>query len=144
MIERERKFQLKEMPDYVEKLDILQAYLIIDGSTQLRVRITESLINGIAHICYKTKISDTDKHEYEYKIPVSDALELYESAKYKLKKIRYVVNNDIIIDEYPDHNNLRIVEIEYNTDTLENIPDYCGEDVTNNFEYSNFKLAGYK
>jgi adenylate cyclase len=144
MIERERKFLLKDFTFLGDEiLDIKQGYMMIQGSNQLRVRITKSKDREYAQICYKYKISSTDKNEFEYEIPLSDAYELWESCEYKLEKQRYVVDEKTTIDYYPNHFHLYIVEIEYNTEELENIPKFCGKDVTNDYIYSNFKLAGY-
>jgi adenylate cyclase len=130
MIERERKFLLKDFTFLGDEiLDIKQGYMMIQGSNQLRVRITKSKDREYAQICYKYKISSTDKNEFEYEIPLSDAYELWDEKT--------------TIDYDPNHFHLYIVEIEYNTEELENIPKFCGKDVTNDYIYSNFKLAGY-
>jgi CYTH domain-containing protein len=138
MIERERKFKLKEVPPGLHGQLIEQGYLMFDGNKHLRVRI----INGKkAYLTFKTIISQTERIEYEYEIPVEDGVEMLNSTNIKLEKIRYKTEwngNNVDIDIFK--NGLRVVEIEYDGE-LTSIPDYCGEDVTFNREYSNLLIA---
>jgi adenylate cyclase len=139
MIEKERKFLLKQLPSdlyYMERIQ--QGYLMFDGNKHLRVRIID---DNIGFITIKTILSDTTKIEYEYEISLSDAIEMMNSTEIKLRKVRYktlFVGNSVDIDIY--ENGLSVVEIEYD-DELVNIPDYCGEEVTGKKEYSNIQIA---
>ena len=140
MIEKERKFILKELPkegavDCIKH--IKQAYLFLDGPNHLRVRIQ----NDEAFLTYKSIISDLIKKEYEYQIPMSDALELYEMTKIRVEKVRYstTFNGNVVdMDVYKDGR--MVVEIEYE-DELDELPDYCGEEVTGKREWSNIQMA---
>jgi len=140
MLEKERKFILKELPtegNITKIKHIKQAYLFLDGPNHLRVRIQ----NKEAFLTYKSIISDSIKKEYEYQIPLDDALELYEMTKMRLEKIRYstTFNGNVVdMDVYPDGR--MIVEIEYE-DELTELPDYCGEEVTGKREWSNIQMA---
>jgi CYTH domain-containing protein len=139
MIEKERKFLLKQLPSdlyYMERIE--QGYVMIDGKTHLRVRIIDS---SKGYLTLKSDITESSKLEYEYEIPLSDAIGIFELSKYWLKKIRYKTTykgNSVDIDVYK--NGLSIVEIEYENELVD-IPDYCGEEVTGKKEYSNIQLA---
>ena len=146
-IEKERKFLLKELPENFNEMDIFadyeieQGYLMFGDDKELRVRIIKGRWHNETMITYKSKIDETSRNEYEYRIPMKDAISLMNSTKIKLKKRRRMVEVDgleITIDDYP--NGLRIAEIEY-TDELVKIPGWLGEDVTNNKMYSNLEIA---
>lgn len=140
MLEKERKFILKELPEEgaVDCIKhIKQAYLFLDGPNHLRVRIQ----NDEAFLTYKSIVSDFIKKEYEYQIPMSDALELYEMTKIRVEKVRYSTTfkgNVVDMDVYKDGR--MVVEIEYE-DELDELPDYCGEEVTGKREWSNIQMA---
>ena len=140
MLEKERKFILKELPEEgaVESIKLIkQAYLFLDGPNHLRVRIQ----NDEAFLTYKSIVSDFIKKEYEYQIPMSDALELYEMTKIRVEKVRYSTKfkgNVVDMDVYKDGR--MVVEIEYE-DELDELPDYCGEEVTGKREWSNIQMA---
>jgi len=142
MRELERKFKLKYLPtNTAEPVIIKQAYLLLQGPKHLRVRIID---DKTAFMTYKEIVSSVEKKEYEFPIPISEANELYENATHKLIKKRYCSkfnDNQVDIDVYP--NGLQVVEIEFEEE-LNEIPDYCGEEVTGKKEYSNigFALSG--
>lgn len=138
MIERERKFKLRYLPEGLTPIHIKQAYLMFDKKKQFRVRIIDG---RKAFIAYKVKIDKTTKSEYEYEIPIRDANHLYQSTNIKLEKTRYKTTfegNVVDIDVYPDGRTS--VEIEFET-TLVSLPDYCGEEITGNKEWSNLNIA---
>ena len=138
MIERERKFKLKYVPEGLTPIHIKQAYLMFDKKKQFRVRIID---DKEAWVAYKVKIDKTTKSEYEYEIPIQDANHLYQSTDIKLEKTRYKTTfegNKVDIDVYPDGKTS--AEIEYEIDLI-NIPDYCGEEITGNKEWSNLNIA---
>lgn len=144
-IEKEQKFNLKYFPDFIVKeyAHIQQAYLLFDDNSELRVRIISHGNISSACITYKSKIDNVSRLEYEYAIPVSDALEMYNSSKFTIEKTRYSLNykgNRVEIDRY--RNGLDIVEIEYSGELLspEEIPDFCGEPLDNKI-FSNLKLT---
>ncbi len=147
MKEKERKFLFlrnKINPSVFDKHgDLLcQGYLMLTDNRQLRIRLIHRRFdNDIAMLCYKNHISSNERNEYEYEIPIKDGVELYASCLDRLKKIRYTTEfqgNHVDIDCYPS--GLEVVEIEYIEDLVE-LPDYCGEEITNNEQYSNFTLA---
>jgi adenylate cyclase len=138
--EQERKFILKYLPTggNVSKIqNILQGYLMLDDVNNLRVRIN----NDKAYMTYKQQVNNTTKKEFEYEIPLADGLELYDMAPHKLEKIRYSTEfngNHVDMDVYPDGR--MVVEIEYENELTE-LPEYCGEEVTGNPEWSNIQIA---
>lgn len=121
-------------------LNIKQGYLIVSRHKQLRVRI----INGqSAFLCYKQDLGEDVKHEYEYEIPLSEGLELYDMAPSKLSKTRLSTmfdGNKIDIDDFGG--GLVIVEVEIG-DILKPLllPPYCGKNVTGMRKYTNIAIA---
>lgn len=149
MIEKERKFLLKYLPENLIGDPVLldQAYLMLDDKKQqLRVRLMQpkGIRDRKAFICFKQCISDTTRMEYEYEIPYVDGMELWASTPWKLTKTRYEFEfegNKVFIDQYPERfNTPDIVEIEY-TDEIKNLPDFCGEEVTGRKEFTNIYIA---
>lgn len=146
-IEKERKFLVDKLPENFEQMDIFadqqieQGYLMFTDGKQLRVRIIKSKYYNEAYITYKSKIDNVSRNEYEYIIPMEDAIELMNSTDIKLKKRRRMVDADgieVAIDEYPD--GLMVAEIEYEGE-LESIPEWLGEDITDKKKYSNIQIA---
>jgi CYTH domain-containing protein len=139
--EKERKFKLKYMPGdgLLKSVNIKQGYLMFEGKKHLRVRIFDDT-HGF--ICFKTIVNDQEKNEYEYSIPLEDAMELYNSTNIKLEKNRIPTQDDygnnVDIDIYPD--GLQVVEIEFD-EFPHVLPDYFGEEVTGQKEYSNIYIA---
>ena len=154
-IEKERKFlYIGDHPVGFSLLckksqHIKQGYLMLEDGNELRVRIIsersfyQNVVAGAlsAFLTYKQKISKEERYEFEYEIPYPDGRMLFELAKYKLTKTRYKTEfkgNTVDIDFYPS--GLKVVEIEFDDDLTE-LPDYCGEELTGNKEYSNIALA---
>ena len=139
MIEQERKFLLKYLPqDFKISQEIKQGYLMLDDKNQLRVRIINET-NGF--LTYKNSVSSILKKEFEYEIPISDAIELFSLCPYRLEKKRIKTTfegNTVDIDVYPD--GLQIVEIEFDNE-LTSLPAYCGKDVSDDKKYSNVEIA---
>lgn len=138
--ELERKYRLNYIPGgNLVRHRIKQGYLAFDGNKHLRVRIID---DSVAYLTFKTIISSQEKNEYEYEIPLSDGIELYDSTNIKLEKERICTldeyNNKVDIDLFD--NGIQVVEIEFN-EPPPTLPDYCGEDVTEQKEYSNIYIA---
>ena len=142
MIEQERKFLLVSMPDIKKKpIYIQQGYVILEEKRHLRVRIID---NKKAFLACKIFISDTVRQEFEYKIPLKDGIDIFNSSTNKVEKKRYQTThegNHVDIDIYPNH--IGIAEIEYKEE-LRTIPPYCGREVTGNREYSNMHISNNK
>lgn len=140
MLEKERKFMLKYLPEGLTPVEIKQGYLMIKGRKNLRVRIVN---DETATMTYKVSLRKGVKDEFEYSVPLEDAYEMYKKAEKKLEKTRYKTKyngNTIDIDVYPD--GLKVVEIEYENELKKgDIPDYCGAEITGISKYSNTKIA---
>jgi len=138
MIEQERKFKLKFLPEKLESVEIKQGYLVSDGDRVLRVRIID---DKTALMTFKISKSDTIRNEYEYKILIEDGLELYKNSLYRITKRRYYTTfngNHVDIDVYK--NGKSVIEIEFENE-LTDLPPYCGEEVTGVKEWSNIWMA---
>lgn len=141
MIERERKFKIKYLPDNMKGQDIVQGYLMFDGRKHLRCRIID---NEYAYLTYKDIIDDETRKEFEYPIPLVDALELMSSCNFKLRKKRYTImyNQDVFVsfDFVYEPMEISFVEVEFK-DELTEIPPFCGEEITTVKDYTNIEIA---
>lgn len=138
MKEQERKYLLKYLPDGLTKQTITQGYLMLEGNKNLRVRIIDE---SICYLTFKTFHCDEIRTEYEYQIPLNDGLEMMKSTNVKVNKTRYKTKHNglnVDIDIYDDGKS--IVEIEFDGE-LGSLPDYFGEDITGNIEYSNILMS---
>lgn len=146
--EIERKFLLAEgatspvFGDY-SKIKIKQGYISGDKDKNVRIR----LINGkepkaILGIKF-TNEAITD--EFEYEIPMEEGIQIYEKTESKLEKKRISFDFNKVhydLDIYP--NGLQIIEAEFKSvDQMEKWvkPEWIGEDVSGQSEYSNVVLA---
>ena len=150
-IEIEKKFLIKRIP--IEQISysesIKQGYIVSDKKKVIRVREK----GGDFFITIKGNKIGISRFEFEYKIPRSDALELFENFCEigSIDKTRhYVKHNNHIweIDEFhKDNQGLIVAEIELNSeDEKFDIPDWILEEVTSDPKYYNMNLtvAPYK
>ena len=144
-IETERKFKLQSpaLLDGLQGRDFLQAYLA-KGSVLVRVRVA----GDTAWLTLKGQpLSALSRPEWEYEIPVADAREMArQPGAYALEKTRYLVHHGghtFEIDRY--HGGLQglySVEVELDSEqTLVDLPDWVGEEVTGNKAWDNESLA---
>ena len=147
-IEIERKFLVdNEKWDKVIKPDgklIHQGYLHIDNNKTVRVRYTN--IKG--YITIKGKQVGISRPEFEYEIPLIDAIDLYNNfCESRIIKNRYFIEYSGFtweVDEFMGENLGLItaeVELENESVQLTTIPDWILEDVTHDDKYKNSKLA---
>jgi CYTH domain-containing protein len=147
-IEIERKFLVdNEKWNKVIKPDgklIHQGYLQRENNISIRVRFTDT--KGTLTI--KGAQVGISRPEFEYEIPLGDAIELYKNfSEVKLKKTRYVIEHagfNWEVDEFMDQNMGLItaeVELENESVQLTTIPDWILEDVTHDDKYKNSNLA---
>lgn len=138
MKEQERKYLLKYLPDGLTKHRITQGYLMLEGNKNLRIRIID---DSVCYLTFKTFHSDEIRTEYEYQIPLKDGLEMMKSTNIKVNKTRYkTTHNDLNVDIDIYDDGKSIVEIEFDN-VLGSLPDYFGEDITGNIEYSNILMS---
>lgn len=138
MKEQERKYLLKYLPDGLTKQRITQGYLMLEGNKNLRIRIID---DSICYLTYKIFHSDEIRTEYEYQIPLNDGIEMLKSTNIKVSKTRYkTTHNDLNVDIDIYDDGKSIVEIEFDNE-LGSLPDYFGNDITGNIEYSNILMS---
>lgn len=145
-MEIERKFLVKNLPllEKYEHKEIEQAYLSFDPEIRLRMINREKF--------YLTKKSPGTISREEEELPISE--EVYNILHQiiispKLQKTRYIIplNENLIaeLDIYHlELEGLQTVEVEFNN--LEDayrfvIPDWFGEEITENLNYKNKNLA---
>ncbi len=146
-IEIERRF-LVENDDWKSEIILSekfsQAYLNSNiDEWPTRVRIID---NKKAYLTLKSSSNGLRNYEFEYSIPVKDAIELIELSKYKIKKTRYhlkINKKNWVIDLFNESNSsLKIAEIELNDESEEiQVPSWCGQEITGIRSLSNVSLA---
>lgn len=145
-VEIERRFLVKveDMPRLrgEEYVDIIQAYI---PSTGIVVRVRTA--DHKAYLTLKGPKVGARADEFEYEIPIEDAKKLIKKyCTLSLSKRRYVIpHGDFKIELDVFKGNLKgivIAEVEIPDETIEfDIPDWFGNEITYNRDYSNIKLA---
>lgn len=144
-IEIEHKYLVKDSSFkgmVTESHTISQGYLSREKSKTIRIRTIESK----GFITIKTKTMIDSRKEFEYEIPFSDAAELLNICEPPvIKKIRHIVPFEGFIweiDEFLDDlQGITLAEIELpDSNTKYVIPDFIGENVTNNPNYYNSNI----
>ena len=146
MVEIERKYLVhKTVFKYIDTImpvHITQAYLVNEKSKSVRVRI----INDKAFLTIKSEMKNLTRSEYEYEIPVNEALSLIEDFDLKvLKKLRYKIEYQLKIWEIDVFEGklegLVIAEIELEKeDEKFEIPEWVDQEVTFDPTYLNANL----
>tara|TARA_Y100001968_G_scaffold242310_1_gene225951 strand:- start:341 stop:841 length:501 start_codon:yes stop_codon:yes gene_type:complete len=108
-----------------------------------RVRIID---NKKAYLTLKSSLNGLSNYEFEYSIPIKDAIELIKLSKYKITKTRYQlkINKKYwVVDVFDGTNSsLKIAEIELNSESEEiQVPSWCGQEITGIKSLSNASLA---
>ena len=146
-IEIERRF-LVDNEDWkslvIMSEDFRQAYLnssIDEWATRIRI-----IDNNKSYITLKSSLNGLVNYEFEYSIPIKDAIELIKLAKYKIIKTRYqlkINKQHWVVDIFDGSNSsLIIAEIELNSEFEEiNVPSWCGKEITGIKSLSNAALA---
>ena len=147
-MEIERKFLLKN-EDWrnltTRKIIIKQGYISTNPDSTVRIRITDLK----SFITIKGKGENFISHpEYEYEIPSKDAEEMFDlfCKSTGITKTRHIVEfegHKWEIDEFGGrHKGLILAEIELKSvDEVVNLPDWIGQEVTDNPKYYNSNLA---
>lgn len=145
--EIERKYLVKSS-EYrgiaITSCVIKQGYLSTRKEATVRVRVKDQS----AYVTIKGVSNGAIRDEWEYPIPVNDAIEMLKLCQGNIiEKERFVVSYQGCaweIDEFHGvHEGLVVAEIEL-TDDKETfpIPSFIGEEVTGNVNYYNSTLAG--
>ena len=153
--EIERKFNIngnfpywdyKKSIYYSEK-NITQGYFG-DGVTRVRI-INQGIYeeNERAYLTIKSERKSISRSEFEYEIPIDDALQMLEEfCENKIEKTRYrfkELDKRWEVDIFRGENeSLVLAEIELRSEDEEfEFPDFIGEEVTGNEGYYNSYLA---
>lgn len=148
-VEIERKFTINKefvnsLIDKATKSAIIrQGYLSSSPDRSVRIRISDKN----AFITIKGKTVGISRSEFEYPIPLEDALDLLSLSENPIiEKIRYIIeenNNMWEIDLFKGANKgLIIAEIELKSETQEFIiPTWIDKEVTGNSKYYNLALS---
>ncbi len=146
-IEIERRFLVANedwKSQVIRSEDFSQAYLsssLDEWTTRIRI-----IDNNKAYITLKSSVNGLLNNEFEYSIPIKDAIELIKLSKYKIIKTRYqlkINNKNWVVDLFDGSNSsLKIAEIELNSESEEiQVPSWCGEEITGIKSLSNAYLA---
>jgi len=143
--EIERKFFVHEsvIPDTKQCVRMIQAYLCTDPERTVRVRIA----GNRAFLTIKGENKGISRKEYEYSIPVEDALELMNlavtSPVEKVRKIIYENGNKWEVDFFEGENKgLVTAEVELSSEDEEVIiPVWVGKEISEDLKYRNSMLS---
>lgn len=144
-IEIERKFLVKKelLPPLTNGMNIQQGYISNIPERNVRVRTK----GGKAYLTIKTKGEGITRNEFEYEIPVQDALELLEICEGKIiDKTRYELDlNGLVweVDVFSGlHDGLILAEVELESEGQEiELPPWLGQEVSTDPRYFNASLA---
>jgi len=146
-IEIERRFFVKNdnwKSQVLFSEDFSQAYLNASADAwTVRIRITNQ---DRSYITLKSSLNGLSNYEFEYSIPIKDAMELLNLSKYKITKTRHqlkVNNKNWVVDTFEGLNSsLIIAEVELNSESEKfKIPSWCGQEITGIKSFSNASLA---
>lgn len=153
-IEIERRFLVKNddwKNNIVKTSRIVQSYISTDPERVVRLRMKIQLggnYHPYGYLTIKGKKNSGSGLEFEYKIPYDevDTMMSKLSVGTIITKDRFhVEHNGLIweVDVFKDYNSgLVIAEIELNSIYQDvTIPDWCGEEITDDPRYSNLNLA---
>ena len=146
-IEIERRFLVENedwRPKVVSSQDIRQAYLNENADEWIiRARIID---NNQSYITLKSSINNLVNYEFEYPIPLKDAIELLNLSRYKITKTRYqlkINEKTWVVDSFGGSNfSLKIAEIELGSESEKfQVPKWCDQEITGIKSLSNASLA---
>jgi CYTH domain-containing protein len=126
-----------------KSVEIKQAYLLTDPEKTIRVRTK----GNSGFITIKGKSTGASRLEFEYEIPIEDAIELINKfCSNLIEKTRHIVihdNNTWEVDEFKGFNEgLIVAEIELTSeDEIYSIPDWIDKNVTEDLRYANSNLT---
>jgi len=145
--EIERKFLVKNelWRGAVEsQMHIMQGYLADAGNATVRVRVK----GDGAVLTIKGRMRGISRSEYEYPIPLADAKAMLRELAVSppIEKVRYLVRcgaNLWELDVFAgDNTGLVMAELELaHPDETFEMPDWAGEEVTDDLRYYNVNLA---
>ena len=146
MIEIERKFLVKgDFYPFVNKKErIIQGYFCASFERTVRLRIKEE--SAFITIKGPSSKGGFSRAEFEYEIPLIDAIEMMKLCQSIIEKERYYIpegKHTFEVDVFHGaHEGLIIAELELSSeDEPFNRPDWLGEEVTGDKRYYNSYLS---
>lgn len=145
-VEIERKFLVQgdSWRQLASGVAYRQGYLTSAPGCTVRVRVADEQ----GYITIKGATAGISRAEYEYAIPLADATELLDTLCQHplIEKTRYRIPQDNIVwevDEFAGENQgLIVAEVELSdVAQIVNLPNWIGEEVTNDPRYFNANLA---
>lgn len=142
-IERKYIVNKNKWPKTGKQVKIKQAYLLTAPNIVVRVRINDNS----AFLTIKGKPQGISRDEFEYEIPINDAIQLMEmrtgAIVSKTRYIEYIDNKKWEIDVFDDENQgLIIAEIELeNENETFKLPPWITHEVSTDKRYFNFNLS---
>jgi len=139
-VEIERKFLIdkNKLPELTNGDKIIQGYICNQENKSVRIRIR----SHEAFITIKSGKNSIFRLEYEYKIPMKDAIEMLDICDEKIEKTRYIIPQGILyweIDVFHAKNEgLIVAEIELNTiEQKIELPAWIKQEVSEDTKYLN-------
>ena len=150
-VEIERKFLVHDNMwkslFLIKKVEIKQGYLHKTRNTTTRIRVADDL----GYLTIKGPRVDIECAEYEYEVPLADAIEIMKMCIGPcIKKTRHYIRDEYDqvwdIDVFKGINRgLTIAEIELTSkNQLINIPSWVSTEVSHDRRYTNAYLADHK
>lgn len=139
-IEIERKFLIdyKKLPELKDGQKIIQAYICNQVNKSVRIRVRAQR----AFITIKSGSNPISRAEYEYQIPLQDALEMLDICDDSIEKTRYIITIDGLdweIDVFHNKNEGLIVaevELQHINQKIK-LPAWIKQEVSNDKRYLN-------
>lgn len=145
-LEIEHKFlvDVAKIPVATKTIKMVQGYVPSDPLIAVRVRIE----GDVAKLAVKAKKSELTRFEYEYEIPMADAVEMLENVCQKpfIEKVRHIIEHKghtWEVDFFERENiGLVLAEIEVKSEEeVFELPDWVTREVTDKKEYRNNYLG---
>lgn len=146
-LEIERKYRLAHdgwRADVQRSRRMVQGYLVAGGGTSsIRVRVA----GDDARLNIKAAVVGAARAEYDYAVPMADALEILETLSVgRIDKTRHFIERDGLvweIDEFHgDNAGLVVAEVELHAEDQAIVrPDWLGAEVTDQARYYNHALS---
>lgn len=141
--EIERKFLVKD-ESYKKRasrvIEIRQAYLSTSPDSVVRIRVC----GPTAFLTIKSRTHGCERGEWEYPVPVSDAIEIMDTCSCSpvISKTRYIVGRWEIDEFHGSLTGLTVAEIELeDADESFERPSFLGREVTGDPRYYNSVLT---
>lgn len=146
--EIERKFLVRRhlLPDFMlgRPRTILQGYLSAEPA--VRVRTASNFLGKKAFLTVKGP-GTMERPEFEYEIPVADAVEMMRLARFRIEKDRRCIlfgghlwEVDLFTEEHMAGLIMAEIELKRTDETFE-MPEWAGQEITDDPRYSNISLA---